>query len=279
VLHVHVDHISEHHQNSADYAQGECEARTSLDPQFAERYFGHQHLLRNRERLDRAFARTMVGVISREIAWASSHHRRDLPWLLNELGSTLPSAAAGVRLPRLLTHLAFTWSERVASLELLPRRRRYAHYLRAQDRMVKLTQLRWIEANPDGDQRGLHSGARGVDGLEEAAVAGVHGLETHDGRWFRWSEPVVSFRLDNPAPAGELRIDTGGLTGSPVACVSGAYLGTQRLPQTHLREEGPALVVELPEHGTGDITLLCRPLTGPGEDRRLGLPLFSVELS
>jgi hypothetical protein len=143
---------------------------------------------------------------------------------------------------------------------------------------VRLTQLQWIEVNTHGDADGAAAGG-GTDGLDETAIAGVHGLERHDGSWFRWSEPVVSFQVAERATGGEFRIETGGLRGSAAGFVTAAYLGKSRLPRSSLRPDGSALAIDLPAGPAGILTLLCRPLTGSGEDRRLGAPLFSAGLS
>jgi hypothetical protein len=282
-VHIHLDGVREHHSHSADYARGECEARTSLDPEFAERYFGHQHLVWNRSRLRPATARRAASLLARETGRAALRSRGDLSWLLEELRSGLPAAIGGARARRLLARLAFAWSELAAILGRGTGERRFRHYLRAQDRVVTLTQLRWIEGHPDGDAAAVSVGSRGIERLGPGSVVGVHGLERHDGRLFRWSEPVVTFRIDSLSRPGELRIDTGGLRGSPLASVVGAYLGTQRLPDADLSEQGDALVVRLPEGQANELTLVCRPLKpdpgGAPDRRRLGLPVFSVELS
>ncbi len=276
ILHSMCDGIDEHHGHSANYARGECEARLSLDPEFAERYFGHQHLLWNRRGLSRTVARSTTVVLAREIAKARRQDR-DRRWLISELASRLPAAAAGATGERLLAQLALAWSERVASVDRLSFARRFSHVLRGQDRAVRHTQLRWIEANPDGEGTRLPIGANEIEQLGPAVLTGVHGLERHDGRLFRWSEPVLTVRLDPSAGRAELEIDTGGLRGSPIAVLAAAYVGTSRLPEDLLREDGERLVVAIPPGEAGDLTLLCRPMEDPA-GRRLGLPIFSVEL-
>jgi hypothetical protein len=276
IVHFHVEGIDEHHDQSANYARGECEARRSLDPEFAERYFGHQHLLWNRRGLSRPVARSTAVVLSREIARTGRHHR-DRRWLVTELASRLPAAAAGAAGERLLARLALAWSERMASLGRLSFARRFSHVLRGQDRAVREAQLQWIEANPDGEGTRLPTGANEIEQLGPSVVTGVHGLERHDGRLFRWGEPVLTVRLDPSAGGGELEIDAGGLRGSPIAVLAAAYLGTSRLSEDRLREDGERLVVAIPPGEAGDLTLLCRPMEDTA-GRRLGLPLFSVDL-
>ncbi len=101
IRHVHVDGIDEHHGHSANFAKGELEARSSLDPEFAERYFGHQHLLWNRSALSPAVARPTVSILARELRRSALTDRRDLRWLVTEVSSRLPEAAAGESAPAL----------------------------------------------------------------------------------------------------------------------------------------------------------------------------------
>ena len=73
---------------------------------------------------------------------------------------------------------------------------------------MRATQLREILGR-NGWPPPPRDGARNVaDGLGEI-LAGVHGLESHDGRSFRWTEPVALLRLLLPAEGAVLRIDTG----------------------------------------------------------------------
>jgi len=280
ILHVHVDGIEEHHGHSANYARGELEARTSLDPEFAERYFGHHHLLWNREGLRRPVAKRKVAILARELRRAALTDRRDVSWLLRELRSTLPDAAAGMRARRWSARTRFSWDELAARLPW-SRRRRYRHYLRAQDGVVRVTQLEWIAAQSRGGSPALSPGTHPIAEIPAGVAFNVHGLEEREGRVFRWSEPVLTLRLDASARGGELRIDTGGLRASPRTCVIGAYLGEKRLRPSGLSEKGGILALPIPDL-PGDLTLVVRPLDPPAsgtqEKRRLGLPIFFLEL-
>ena len=280
IRHVHVDGIDEHHGHSANFAKGELEARSSLDPEFAERYFGHQHLLWNRSALSPAIARPTVSILARELRRSALTDRRDLRWLVTEVSSRLPEAAAGSR-PRLwLARLRFRWSELAARLPW-SKRRRYTHYLRAQDRVVRLIQLDWIAAHPSDETPNLPVGDHPIEEIPEGVALGVHGLEQHEGRTFRWSEPVLRVRLGPDARGGRLRIDTGGLRESPRTAVIGTYLGGKRLRSSGLSEQGQVLVVPIPNL-PGDLTLVVRPLEAPAgsppDERALGLPIFAIDL-
>jgi hypothetical protein len=278
ILHVHVDDIAEHHGYSADYAAGECEARRRLSPELAERYFGHRHLIWNRRSLGTATARLTARILAKELLRALAGGGKDIAWLSRELFARLPAAAAGPRLLRRLSRLRFATSELAVKLPLLPRRLRYRSYLRAQERIVTLTQLRWIESNGEEDAV-VPEGVHPIEQLVPGALVEVHGLELRDGRYFRWAGPALSTRLTGLQATRELRLETGGLIGSPLASVRAAYLGGGRLDQTALSEEGSTLVVAIPAGGPAELTLLCRPLrvNGQADERRLALPIFSVD--
>ena len=92
VLHVHADDIEEHHGHSADFARGECEARTREERVFCERYFGPAPIWTNRLRYEPRFARRAGAVIAASAARAVAGRRGELPWLLRELAAWLPAA-------------------------------------------------------------------------------------------------------------------------------------------------------------------------------------------
>jgi hypothetical protein len=275
ILHIQNEQIGEHHEHSADYVIGESEARTELPPDFAESYFGYRSLIWNRRAMEPRSARRVSGLLGRELIRAGLRRSPDARWLLGELAGRLPDALpGGLRLR--LAELAFRWSERVADSRWVPRDRRYRAYLRAQDAVTRVAQLRWIESRADAPPPCIGPGSQPIESVGEGTVVGVHGLEAHDGRRFRWGQPVLTVRVD-PSRGGSLSIDTGGLAGSPRSRVAAAYLGSRRLRDDAIREAGTRLVIDL-SGGGAELTLLCRPLPhGPGDDRSLGLPIFSLE--
>lgn len=277
ILHIQCHEIDEHHEHSADYVVGESEARTELPAVFAERYFGFRPLVWNRRSMESGSARRTAAIVARELLRALRRRSGDTRWLLHSLVARLPAAIAGARPRRRLAELAFALSERVSDARWVPRALRYRAYLRAQDHVVRLAQLRWVERRSDGPAPTLGPGAHSIESVGEGGIVGVHGLERQDGHWFRWSEPVVTMRVESSA--GErLRIDTGGLVGPPLERIAAAYADTQRLREGDLSQRGAELVLELPE-GLTTLTLLSRPPPpGREEERELGLPIFSVQL-
>jgi hypothetical protein len=122
-----------------------------------------------------------------------------------------------------------------------------------------------------------------VDELDDEALVGAHAFEREAERTYRWTEPVALLRLASPPGRHELVLDTGGLRGRPLDYVTGAYAAGRRVSHDRLRGDATRLVVPLPPHGPGTgVTILSRPLDprtlGAEDPRRLGMPLFSVEI-
>ena len=261
VLHVHPDEIREHHDHSADFAWGECEARSREPQGFFERYFGPDG---QADRLEPRRARQTARVLASAGGHAVAARRRDVPWLARELATRLPALLGAARMLELRERVDFTLSEYTAAKLPAPPDVRWRAFLRAQERILKLTRLRWLR------ERGSPS----------PGLTGVHDLEHNDQGSFRWTEPVATIQVRTP---GELRLDTGGLRGVPHEHVSAAYLDGRRLAPGSVRSEGSTLVVELPAGGPqATLTLVSRPFEprrhGSDDPRRLGLPVFAVSL-
>jgi hypothetical protein len=287
VLHVHVDDIKDHHQHSAGYAFGECVARATEDPEFLEHYFGHGTVLRNRIRYRPEVARRAAAVVADSAARALLRRRQELRWLLRELATRLPACAAGTAPYIAWERLAFRATEYAATHLPLSPQGRWWSYLRAQEGVVRLTHLRWIAEHPEPLTRPTYvSGVRPIEDLGPHELAPVHTLERNDGRAFRWTEPVTQLRLRLPESDADVRLDTGGLRAPVLHYVRGVYANSRRVEPAVLREEDGALVIPVPSHarrnGGLDLTIIARPLepasSGPVDPRRLGLPLFSVEV-
>jgi hypothetical protein len=280
--------IHDHLGHSADFARGECRFRAEDDPVFCERYFGHPetwgHRLGYRPELARTMARGLLAAAGDAVGRRSD----DVWWMLRELGARLPSVAAGVRPYLLRDRLGLGVSEQLLERLPLPEDRLYPRFLRAQDRVVRLTQLEWIHDHvgpPDPPVR--ETGVWSAESVDGAEVVGAHGLEQRDGRWFRWTGPVALLRLAPPPGDHVLTIDTGGLRGSPLDYVCAVQAGARSLAAGDVQEADGRLILRLSSGfaeraaGTG-ISLLTRPLEphrhGSPDRRRLGMPVFSLEL-
>lgn len=293
VSHIYHDTLREHHEHSADSARGECEARSELDDGFFERYFGRLDAWSERLRYRPALARQVTSALltqaRRTIASnreAPASARVELAWLGRELTRWLPSCAGGARPRAICEHLDFLASEWATERLPLPADIRWKGYLRAQERVVRSTRLRWIHDHVAAQPPPAPSvGAWTVDELDDAALVGAHAPEHREDGWFRWTEPTTLLRLLPPAGNHVLCIDTHGMRGSPLDYVVGVFVAGRPISSTAIHDDRGRLVVELPAYLDGaaeGIVVLCRPYEprreGSPDLRRLGMPIFSIEL-
>ena len=265
---------------SADWARGECIARAAHGHEFCERYFGHGGLWNDRAAYRPPVARALL----RSLMAAAVRSPRSAPWLLREIVARVPAAVAGPR-PRLL------WERGVAGLagaiaDHVPMsfRRRWRLYGFAHRHTVAAGQLRWIREQQDRPSASP-SPAPGLtaQALDGSRLVGAHGLESHDGRSFRWTQPVALLRLDPVARGGILRIDTGGVRGEPLGYLRSVHVGRRRLPLRECATDGAVVEVPLAATDGGDVTLVAKPLVprreGSADRRRLGMPVFEVSVA
>jgi hypothetical protein len=289
VFHVHNDTIRDHHGHTMNHARGECEARTDHDAAFCERYFGPEPVWGNRLRYRPEIARPAIRALASAGVRASLRRRRELPWLARELGAWLPAAVAGARPHALRQRLSFTARQSVAGRLPIARQWRWPSFLDAHRDAVRLARLEWVrDCVPAPDPPKRADGRWSVEQLD-AALAGIHGLERHDGDWFRWTEPSVAMWLAPPSGDHVLTIETRGVRGAPLDYVTGVYADGRRLPSDRLLggDDG-RLSISLPSAfgeraASGGLTILARPFEPqavgwPADARRLGIPIFSVEL-
>jgi hypothetical protein len=280
VVHLDSERVHGHHADTADYVRGELDARSRNDPVFFARYFGHAPAWANQVRHRRGVARSMARAV---IAAA-----RARPGRAAELARLLPPLAidgvVGAAPRAALDRLAVSLDEVAVERLPLPARWRWARYLRAHARVVRQTQREWL-ARQGPLAAPLPAPERStIDRLGPDAIAGVHALETHRGRLFRWTEPVVLVRVSR-SEAHELRIETGGIRGDPLDALIAVVAGARVLPR-ELSTSDPEgnLVVRLPAPwpaaARDGLVLVCsalKPARGGARDGRLlGLPVLSI---
>ena len=297
VNHVYHETLREHHEHSADSARGECEVRSQLGHEFCDRYFGRSEVWSERLRYRPAVARQVASALvtqARRTPARDGHTGHadprvtpsDIGWLLRELAPWLPAATAGARPRAAWNRLDFLANEFLAERLPVPPGIRWRSFLRAQDGVVEMTRLRWIHehfAAQPAPSPG--TGDWAADQLDDTTLVGAHAAEhRHDG-WFRWTRPVGVLRLLPPPGRHVLTIDTHGMRGSPLSYVVGVYLGGRPLPKNAVHGDGDRLIVDLPAQidlATEGFVVLCRPYEprrdGSADLRRLGMPVFSVEL-
>lgn len=281
ITHVLEEAMGEDLQHTGRYARGECIARAKHDPQFMDRYFGPGGLWDRRlvYRPDESRALTAALVSA---ARSSPRHRR---WLARELVVRLPARMARSRPRRAWESAMAGVQQMLTDSSLVPFETRWRSYVSASEHTIRAVQL--IEADSTKEEIGPHAGPGLLDPHQlEGVLVPAHGVERHDGRAFRWTEPVAMLRLRTDGPV-TLRIETGGIRGEPLGYLQGAYVGRRRVPDDSITQDGDALEIRLDDRFTGGgetvLVLICRPLI-PSRDassdrRRLGMPVLELSLS
>jgi hypothetical protein len=281
VLHHDDERMSGHHYDTADFARGELEARSRNGAVFFERYFGHAPIWSNRRREQPRVAGRMV----RAIAAAMMVHPRRAADLASLLRPLVPAMFAGIAARVALHRLIIALDELAVERLPLPAKWRWSRFLRAHARVVRLAQLEWIRSRAAAPTLPLAPGRLPIEQLGPDTIVGVHALEEHLGRLFRWTEPVVQLHLAPFEREHELRIETGGIRGDPLAAVVAVVLDRRLLPKKMLSRDGDGtLVLRLPScrrpAAGSDVIIVCAPLaparTGSSDRRLLGLPVISI---
>lgn len=296
VKHIYHDTLREHHEHSADSARGECEVRSQLEDGFCDHYFGRLDIWSERLRYQPAVARQVMRALLAQARHAigdgkerpkATVVRVELAWLGREFASWLPDGTAVARARAAWERLDFLLSELATERLPLPAAWRWKGYLRAQDRIVRATRLRWVHehvaAQPPPSPL---TGSWSVDELDETALVGAHAPERREDGWFRWTEPAAMLRLLPPAGNHVLSIDTHGMRGAPLDYVVGVHIAGRPVASSAIHDDGERLIVELPariDQAAEGIVVLCRPYEphrdGSPDMRRLGMPVFSIDLS
>ena len=278
VIHLDEERMRSHHGDTAAYVVGELEARSRHEPVFFERYFGHAPIWTN-QLLEQP---RVVGRMARAVIAAVMVD----PGRASEVAAAVRSTAwrvVGAAWRAAFHRVVVTLDEIAVERLPLPREWRWARFLRAHARVVRLTQLDWIR------RRSALCGLPGsferspVEQLGPATISGVHGLEPHGGRTFRWTQPIVLMRWAAPDGEHELRIETGGIRGDPLAAVVAVVADGRVLPRESLTaDDDGTLVVRLPKRRptTAEVVVICSPLVparqGSPDGRALGLPVLAI---
>jgi hypothetical protein len=277
VVHVDSEGMRDHHADTANYARGEIEARSRIDSVFFERYFGHSSTWANQLRHERGVLRRMARAV---VAAAKARPKRivELAALLRPLALAMVKGTA----PRVALHrLAVALDEFAVQRLPLPAAWRWARFLRAHARVVHLAQLEWIRHRKSHPALPLGPDRLPIERLVPDTVTGVHAIEEHGGRRFRWTEPIALFRLAASEGEHELRIETGGIRGDPLAFVIAVIFQGRLLPRELLASDDEGtLLLRLPARRTASeswLVIVCSALAPASPDTRLlGLPILSI---
>lgn len=281
VLHHDDERMSGHHYDTADFARGELDARSRNGAVFFESYFGHAPIWSNRRREQPRVA----GRMARAVAAAMMVHPRRAAEVATLLRPLVPAMAAGIAARVKLHRLIIALDELAVERLPLPARWRWSRFLRAHARVVRLAQLEWVRSRAGSPKLPLAPGRLPIEQLGPDTIVGVHGLEEHHGRRFRWTEPVVQLHLAPLEHEHELRIETGGIRGDPLAAVVAVVVDGRVLPERSLSSDGDGtLIVRLPSArrpaAASDVIIVCAPLVparvGSSDRRLLGLPVLAI---
>ena len=281
VVHIDDERMQRHHADTADYAHNELKARACTDPVFFERYFGHSPAWANQQCEQPRVALSMA----RAVAAAVQAHPRRAPELAALLYPLAVTLVAGINVRVALHRSAVALDEFAVERLPLPAEWRWSRFLRAHARVVRLAQLEWMRQWKSRLVFPLDSDRVPIERLVPDTLIGVHALEQHRGRLFRWTAPVALLHLPPREQEYEIRIETACIRGDPLATVIAVVLNGRVLPRELLTSDGDGiLIVRLPASqsaaaGSG-LILICSALVparaGSTDTRLLGLPILSV---
>lgn len=115
-------------------------------------------------------------------------------------------------------------------------------------------------------------------------LRGFHGLETWNGRLFRWSEPVCDVFVRLPATDHLLTLDTGCLLGRECHFPFSLYVNDRLIPSSEIQIENGRINCMLEASWLSEqptrLTIVTAPIRERGGDllhpRLLGMPLFEL---
>lgn len=292
VTHLDDHTLYEHHFDTIDFVVGECDARTTNDPVFFERYFGHVAAWRNFKTGEPKFLRSVLRASLKYEPKSIAPTASKAAHLIRQTFAAGLQALSQSRLTLYLIRIQTKIEEAVLLLSPIPSELRYQWFVDAHRRVVRAAIRRCVQEHhrnlPDDD--GAKLGRTVVSDLSPEALSGVHQLEMHDGHVFRWTGRLARIGLSSEVTPNKIYIDTGGLRENPDQQVVFAACGVDPLPPEDIgvSSGGTDLVVSLrgryarasQEHG---LTLCFRPLVPlrepPADPRELGLPIFAIEVS
>jgi hypothetical protein len=278
VIHDDSPEMSDHHDDTANYARGEMDARSRCDPAFFEHYFGSSPLHGGDLMLQARDARSML----RALLIAALDRRGDGRHLLKRAFALLPAALLGLRHRASLLGVLTRVDERVVMHMPWLERLRWRRFLLAHRRVVQATQMHWLARHPSLplDAR-AGSGQWSIADVGQHAIVGMRALEHFGGQAFRWTGPVFLIRLARPAATGRVMLETRKLRdvalSDLVVVVGGRILASEDIAIDDSGNITFQIRRPLPQATETDIVVMVRELHDGG--RRLGLPLFSVQFT
>lgn len=158
----------------------------------------------------------------------------------------------------------------------------HAAFLRIWRRMICRAELRWSESPREIRE---NEGAVPFADLPTHQLAGFYGLETYDGKPFRWSEPVCDIRIRLNRTGHRVTLDTGCLRGSDCQFCFHLFINGRRIPGRQIQIEDGRISFIVPgnwiDRQPVQLTIVTAPLSEAGGDRlhprQLGMPMFEIQ--
>lgn len=284
VMHDNSPEMSAHHDDTADYARGEMDARANNDSRFFEKYFGSSPFHGPDMILPARHARIMI----RGLALAAWRRPVETFHLLKQALPFLPAALVSLR-DRAKMLAGLTRADEYAVMHLpLAEETRWKRFLLAHHRVVRTEQMLWMARNPLPPlQIGLRKLAQ-IDTISQLAIVGLHALEHWNGEAFHWTKPAFLLRLAALDTKGTLTLETRNVGRIVSSSDIDIIVGGRVLPPEDvlLDDTGNIQVnIETRSARAGEIDVVvivrevCEPPTDSGPGRRLGLPLFSIDFA
>jgi hypothetical protein len=291
VTHVERHSLRGHRRDIAFFTWGEMAYRAAHDPGFCERYFGRPREWADRDGYRPELARLRARGARRALVIALARGQIR-PRLLGVLGAEwlrhVARGRIGARGEMAAAWLATGLAEARFVLWGPDGRRGFRAYRDAHRRYTRCVRL-WCVDRHVRSTRLPPPGARPEAGVvvpDEADLLGFHASETFAGAPFRWTDVSAVIRLDLEPGDYLVRLVTGGLR-PDVAGLALTVLFNDRPvspPEIRLSPDAVSFPIDRSAFVPGPdqrLTLVCPPVEIPAsspERRRLGLPLFRIEL-
>jgi hypothetical protein len=278
-----------------NFTEGEIKFLASHEPEYYERYIGRVPEWGRRHKLRREAVREVTLPLARAL-WRECRSRswRRVTWLAAELVRRLPATILPARLRVLAAYLAVIPARLRFALWWFDQPRRSRALIDACNRTVHHVRLKTIlgmrsdacsikacsEVSPDAVR--VHVGEPGEG---EGSCVGCHAREVYQEESFRWTEPVAVLRLAVPPGDYEVMIETRALRGAGCEFLLACFWNHHHVKRHDIKAKDGRICFNVrhadfnPE-GPQHLTLICEALVprrhGVADDRRLGMPVFSV---
>lgn len=283
--HINITTIEEIRLNARDYTWAECEFQTQGPSDFCARYCPRPYL--------GAWSELVPGPVARRLALAARKvHTRDrnrfsggeyCPQSFDRAVRDIALLAWSAPFARWISRGKEWWARGRFALA-----RKEAAQLRAMKdfwkQVVITTRLDHAAAlTRQGKERTI-TGEAGMS-FTDVGGHGVYGLESHEGRTFRWCSVAAEVYLAVAPGDVVVTIDTGGMRGSLRGFPVGLFWNGEILPRERVRIHNATLSFRVKKkacHSSGvqRLTMVAAPLAPvPGEPRMLGLPVFSITVA